>query len=91
MIIRRKDTYLEISKLTSKDYYLIIAMIDTIHKLVSDNELSTLVDNQEKEKLQKDIERILSEFSTEKGSKTAESQAETIIRKIIEKVVKNCS
>ena len=66
-------------------------MIDTINKLVSDNELSTLIDNQEKEKLQKDIERILSELSTEKGSKTAESQAETILRKIIEKVKKNCS
>lgn len=91
MIIRRQDTYLEISKLTPNDYYLIIAMISTIHKLVSDNELSTFIDNQEKEKLQKDIERILLEFSTEKGSKTADSQAETLIRKIIEKVKKNGS
>ena len=91
MKIYRKETSLDISELNLNDYYLILGMIDAIHKLVSDNELSTLVDNQEKEKLQKDIERILSEFSTEKGSKTAESQAETLIRKIIEKVKKNGS
>ena len=86
MKIERKDVYLTISELYPNDYFLIVAMIDAIHKLVSDNKMNSLIDNHEKEKLQKEIERILSELSKEIGSKTAESQAETIIRKVIEKV-----
>lgn len=89
MIIQRKEIYLEISELNPNDYYLILAMIDAIHKLVSNFEFNSFIDNQEKERLLKDIERILTELSTEKGTKTAESLAETIIRKIIEKSTKN--
>lgn len=89
MKIYRKETSLDISELNLNDYYLILAMIDAIHKLVSDNELSSFIDNQEKEKLQEDVERILFELSKERGIKIAESQAETIIRKVIEKATKN--
>ena len=89
MIIHRKETSLEIYELNPNDYYLILAMIDAIYKLASNIELSSFMDSQEKERLLEDIERILSELSTEKGTKTAESQAETIIRKIIEKSTKN--
>jgi hypothetical protein len=89
MKIYRKETSLDISELNLNDYYLILGMIDAIHKLVSDNELSSFIDNQEKEKLQEDVERILFELSKERGIKIAESQAETIIRKVIEKATKN--
>ena len=89
MKIYRKESSLDISELNLNDYYLILAMIDAIHKLVSDNELSSFIDNQEKEKLQEDVERILFELSKERGIKIAESQAETIIRKVIEKATKN--
>jgi len=89
MKIYRKETSLDISELNLNDYYLILGMIDAIHKLLSDNELSSFIDNQEKEKLQEDVERILFELSKERGIKIAESQAETIIRKVIEKATKN--
>lgn len=85
MKIERDNVYLAISELHPNDYYLLIAIISSMHKLLSDNELNSLTDNQEKEILKKDIERILSDLSKEMGSKNAESQAETILRKVIEK------
>lgn len=89
MIIHRKETSLEISELNPNDYYLILAMIDAIQKLASNIELNSFMENQEKERLLEDLERILSELSIEKGTKTAELQSETIIRKIIERATMN--
>ena len=46
MKIYRKETSLDISELNLNDYYLILGMIDAIHKLVSDNELSSFIELQ---------------------------------------------
>lgn len=87
MRIQRKEEYLVLSEVHPDDYYLFVAIISSMHKLLSEIELDSFTDNQDKELLKKDIERILADLSVEKGSKTAESQKETIIRKVIERAI----
>ena len=89
MKLQRNDVYLEISELDSKDYYLIVTVVNAIHQLVSESELDSLADNQEKEQLKKHLESILAQLSIELGSKTAESYEETIIRKVLAKIQGN--
>ncbi len=89
MKLQRNDVYLEISELDSKDYYLIVAVVNAIHQLVSESELDSLADNQEKEQLKKHLESILAQLSIEMGSKRAESYEETIIRKVLAKIQGN--
>ncbi len=86
MRIERTNIFLTISELHPSDYHLIVIMATAIHKLLSEYELDSITDNQKKEKLQSDLERIIKELSQEKGTKTAESYSETIIRKVIEKI-----
>ncbi len=88
MKIERKNDFMEISDVHPNDYFYILSGLTSIYNILKGIELDSFADNQDKERLQIELERILNELSLEKGSKNAESYPETIIRKVIEKMDK---
>ena len=86
MKVYRKDIYIDITDIHPDDYFLLDYIVSTIYNLLKDNELDTITDNQEKERLQTHLEELLVELSKEMGSKTAESWDETLIKKVLEKI-----
>lgn len=86
MKVKRKDDFIDIVDIHPNDYFLLDYIVSTIYNLLKDNELDTISDNQEKERMQKHLEELLVELSKEMGTKTAESWDETPIRKVLEKI-----